>query len=83
LPCKLGAIDAGLAERLERWREVALRQPTAVVVDDQRVVEVGRLWKPQQFLQKALGWSRRAKVLAAHHQIHCRCCVVDDAGQMI
>ena len=54
-------VDARFAHRGERRREVALGEAAAVVVGDQRMVEVGRLGQAEQLLQQALDRaSRRA-----------------------
>lgn len=50
---------------------------------DQRVVEVGRLGKAEQRLQQALRGRRGSQVLTSNDQIHTRCGIVHDAGQVI
>lgn len=51
---KLSTIDACLAHRRKRRREIALGEAPAVIVHDQRVMQIGRLGQAKQFLQKAL-----------------------------
>ena len=71
------------AHRLQCRRPVALGKAAAILVGDQRVVEIGRLGQAEQDLQQALGRGRRAQILAAHHQGDARRRIVDDAGEMI
>ena len=73
------SIDAGFAHRGERRREVALGEAAAILVGDQRMVEIGRLGQAEQLLQQALDRRRRAQVGAAHDHGHAARRIVDDA----
>jgi hypothetical protein len=76
-------IHARFAQGDERWRSVALRKTAAVLVKDERVVEIAWLWKAQEHLQQPLHGCGRPKVHAAHDHRYTACSVVDDTGKVI
>ena len=53
------AVDAGFAHRRKRRRQVALGQAAAVVMGDQRVVEIGRLGQAEQAAAAGAGSGSR------------------------
>ena len=77
------AVDPGVAHRGERRGKVALGEAAAVVVEDERVMEIGRLGQAEQRLEQALDRGRGAQILAAHDQGHAARRIVDDAGEVV
>ena len=80
---KLASVDAAGAHRGEGRRQVALGEPPAVLMHDQRVVEVTRLGQAEKRLQKPLHGRRRPEVRGANHQAHAAGGIVDDAGEVL
>jgi len=80
---KLRPIDAAFAHCGERRGQVALGDAAAVLVGDQRMMEVGRLGQAKQLLEQALDRCRSTQVGAAHDYRHVALGVVDDTGEMV